>query len=73
MTCDSIHTHTFVLPQDNKISVRTVCLCAVCALNEMNACAPPLPNYREWRGEISGKKERRVVTQAGIGEKNDVQ
>lgn len=48
-------------------------MCAVCALNEMNACAPPLPNYREWRGEISGKKERRVVTQAGIGEKNDVQ
>lgn len=48
-----------------------MCVC-VCALNEMNACAPPLPNYREWRREISGRKEKDVM-QAGIEEKNDVQ
>lgn len=50
-----------------------MCLCAVRALNEMNACAPALPNYREWRREGSGRKERKGVKQAGIGEKNDGQ
>lgn len=53
--------------------VRTGGLCTVCALNEMNACAQAHPNYREWRGEISGKKERGVVMQAEMGQKNDVQ
>lgn len=45
----------------------------MCALNEMNARAPPLPNYGEWRREVSGGKEGKDVRQAGIGEKYDVQ
>lgn len=64
MTCDLIHRHThthiFILLQDNKMSVRMAFVqCAVRALNEMNACAPPLPNYKEWRREISGGKEKK--------------
>lgn len=41
------------------MSVRRVCVC-VCAFNEMNVCALPLPNYRERRREISGRKERKM-------------
>lgn len=45
----------------------------VCALNEMNVCAPPLPNYSEWRREISGRKERKMLGRAGIEDKSDGQ
>lgn len=48
----------------------------VCALNEMNACAPPLTNYSEWRRKISGRKgkgRKKAVARRGIAEKNDVQ
>lgn len=45
------------------------CLCVACALNEMNACAKPVPNCREWRGEISDIMDRGVVTKTGQGKR----
>lgn len=35
-------------------------VCTARALNEMNACAQPHPNYREWRGGNKWKKKKQA-------------
>lgn len=52
MACDSIRAHTicFTTGQNNVCENRDVAVCVARAPNEMNACAQPYPNYREWKG-----------------------
>lgn len=72
MACDSVRAHTiyFNTGQSNVCENGDVAVCPSRAPNEMNACAQPYPNYREWKEVWGGLG---VAVQAEMGEKSDVQ